>query len=149
MRTKGRVWEPGYNTCDVLTCIALGNKSGLRTLKQHHRKHTEACFYRSQQVRVVAFCEILVLLQTHLSIHISCFQSLLPSLETGGSLGFTVQYQNPGLLSFVRNSLITMKPGLRLGSTMLSIIIIPAGKTCLSLSIGLEKQRLRRFAKLT
>ncbi|CAI8006635.1 hypothetical protein GBAR_LOCUS4836 [Geodia barretti] len=41
----------------------------------------------------------------------------------------TLQYQMPGLLSSVRSSVIVIKSLLRLGSTTLSIIMIPAGKT--------------------
>ncbi|CAI8045690.1 hypothetical protein GBAR_LOCUS25273, partial [Geodia barretti] len=46
-----------------------------------------------------------------------------------GRLLATLQYQMPGLLSSVRSSEIVIKSLLRLGSTTLSIIMIPAGKT--------------------
>ena len=61
----------------------------------------------------------------------------------------TLQYQMPGLLSSVRSSEIVIKLLLRLGSTTLSIIIIPAGKTYLSISIEQEKQRLWGLPNLT
>ena len=61
----------------------------------------------------------------------------------------TLQYRRPGLISSVRSSVMVIKSGLRLGSTTLSIAIIPAGNTYPSISMELEKQRLWRLPNLT
>ena len=61
----------------------------------------------------------------------------------------TLQYQRTGLLSSVRSSEIVIKSLLRLGSTTLSIMMIPAGKTYASGSIEQEKQRLWGLPNLT
>ena len=87
--------------------------------------------------------------QIHPSIHTSSYQSLLLYLETGGRLLATLQYQRPGLLSSVRSSVIVIKWLLRLGSTTLSIMMIPAGKTYPSISMKQEKERLWGLPNLT
>ena len=91
--------------------------------------------------------------QIHPSIQTSSYLSLLPSLETGGrfvlqaTLVATLQYHMPGLLSSIRSSMIVIKSLLRLGSTTLSIITIPAGKTYPPISNSAGETKAAALAK--